>query len=351
MTSQCIWSLLSIKKDLEFIYSSSFERYLNKHSLFQLIHPDEVSLAKKDLSKFIKNSNQYLKGSITRCRIRDLTSLHREFKSWRIVDIIMYVVTDDLVLAFFHHQDNQHLSTSICGEKEDICILHLRENLIKQYQRSPLSIDFNHSRHFHILDNRTRSVLLSWPDEGCTEWNHFIHRLISPGFSCFHCIEQPSRINLLGQQVNSLIIDYGSISFVLERVKKKNKNYHFSKYPTYHIPFNNNHHHKHAASEVLFSNKTHEIVENTVVSLPLKQRSSNNKHHCQNCGTRTSPEWRRGPTGHKTLCNACGLRYSRSVARKERQIANQLKQQQQQQPNNSISSLTLKQIINYTTPF
>ncbi|KAK0555728.1 hypothetical protein OC846_001599 [Tilletia horrida] len=36
---------------------------------------------------------------------------------------------------------------------------------------------------------------------------------------------------------------------------------------------------------------------------------------CASCGTANSPEWRRGPTGHKTLCNACGLRYSRSVSR------------------------------------
>ncbi|RUP47430.1 hypothetical protein BC936DRAFT_145745 [Jimgerdemannia flammicorona] len=39
------------------------------------------------------------------------------------------------------------------------------------------------------------------------------------------------------------------------------------------------------------------------------------KKYCESCGTDSSPEWRRGPTGHKTLCNACGLRYSRSIAR------------------------------------
>ncbi len=32
---------------------------------------------------------------------------------------------------------------------------------------------------------------------------------------------------------------------------------------------------------------------------------------CSECGKRNSPEWRRGPTGQKTLCNACGLRFSR----------------------------------------
>lgn len=32
---------------------------------------------------------------------------------------------------------------------------------------------------------------------------------------------------------------------------------------------------------------------------------------CQECGTKDSPEWRKGPSGRKELCNRCGLRYSK----------------------------------------
>ncbi|KAK1081709.1 white collar 2 type of transcription factor, partial [Friedmanniomyces endolithicus] len=32
---------------------------------------------------------------------------------------------------------------------------------------------------------------------------------------------------------------------------------------------------------------------------------------CANCGALDSPEWRRGPKGPKTLCNACGLRWAK----------------------------------------
>ncbi|KAK4703233.1 hypothetical protein P7C70_g2988, partial [Phenoliferia sp. Uapishka_3] len=39
---------------------------------------------------------------------------------------------------------------------------------------------------------------------------------------------------------------------------------------------------------------------------------------CESCGTINSPEWRKGPGGVKSLCNACGLRYARSVARKNK---------------------------------
>lgn len=37
---------------------------------------------------------------------------------------------------------------------------------------------------------------------------------------------------------------------------------------------------------------------------------------CTDCGTLDSPEWRKGPGGPKTLCNACGLRWAKKEKRK-----------------------------------
>lgn len=45
-------------------------------------------------------------------------------------------------------------------------------------------------------------------------------------------------------------------------------------------------------------------------------RKNDRNRVCTSCGTSNSPEWRKGPSGIKTLCNACGLRYSRAQARK-----------------------------------
>jgi len=36
---------------------------------------------------------------------------------------------------------------------------------------------------------------------------------------------------------------------------------------------------------------------------------------CQHCGSKETPEWRRGPQGSRTLCNACGLFYSKLTKR------------------------------------
>lgn len=41
---------------------------------------------------------------------------------------------------------------------------------------------------------------------------------------------------------------------------------------------------------------------------------------CHSAGTLESPEWRKGPNGPKTLCNACGLRWAKKE--KKRQLVN-----------------------------
>lgn len=50
------------------------------------------------------------------------------------------------------------------------------------------------------------------------------------------------------------------------------------------------------------------------------------KYVCTECHVSESPEWRKGPKGPKTLCNACGLRW----AKKTRKESMQQQQQQQQ---------------------
>eukprot|EP01089_Gocevia_fonbrunei_P019192 TRINITY_DN6714_c0_g1_i1.p1 TRINITY_DN6714_c0_g1~~TRINITY_DN6714_c0_g1_i1.p1 ORF type:complete len:157 (+),score=5.60 TRINITY_DN6714_c0_g1_i1:112-582(+) len=38
---------------------------------------------------------------------------------------------------------------------------------------------------------------------------------------------------------------------------------------------------------------------------------------CKHCDTKESPEWRKGPLGRNTLCNACGLYYARILRESE----------------------------------
>ncbi|KAJ4366371.1 white collar 2 type of transcription factor [Neocucurbitaria cava] len=62
------------------------------------------------------------------------------------------------------------------------------------------------------------------------------------------------------------------------------------------------------------------------ISLDRDGRSSSDKkkkvkiadeYVCTDCGTLDSPEWRKGPNGPKTLCNACGLRWAKKEKKKQ----------------------------------
>ncbi|KAI8333120.1 hypothetical protein BC941DRAFT_435146 [Chlamydoabsidia padenii] len=44
---------------------------------------------------------------------------------------------------------------------------------------------------------------------------------------------------------------------------------------------------------------------------PKKVYITMEDYRCSDCGSTNSPEWRRGPLGPKTLCNACGLRWAK----------------------------------------
>ncbi|CAG8487961.1 6227_t:CDS:2 [Ambispora leptoticha] len=48
---------------------------------------------------------------------------------------------------------------------------------------------------------------------------------------------------------------------------------------------------------------------------PKKPKVEEEEYVCTDCGTVESPEWRKGPLGPKTLCNACGLRWAKKAKR------------------------------------
>ncbi|OAF54547.1 blue light receptor [Pseudogymnoascus destructans] len=44
-----------------------------------------------------------------------------------------------------------------------------------------------------------------------------------------------------------------------------------------------------------------------------KEQGGGGERDCANCQARTTPEWRRGPSGKRDLCNGCGLRWAKKV--------------------------------------
>ncbi|KAF2454606.1 hypothetical protein BDY21DRAFT_290777 [Lineolata rhizophorae] len=48
-----------------------------------------------------------------------------------------------------------------------------------------------------------------------------------------------------------------------------------------------------------------------------KKSKGPEEYVCTDCGTLDSPEWRKGPQGPKTLCNACGLRWAKKEKKRQ----------------------------------
>ncbi|KAG1743930.1 white collar 2 type of transcription factor [Suillus occidentalis] len=49
----------------------------------------------------------------------------------------------------------------------------------------------------------------------------------------------------------------------------------------------------------------------------IRKMHAAEQYVCVTCGRTDSPEWRKGPQGPKTLCNACGLRWAKQVRTKQ----------------------------------
>ncbi|KAM6500417.1 white collar 2 type of transcription factor [Amanita muscaria] len=58
-----------------------------------------------------------------------------------------------------------------------------------------------------------------------------------------------------------------------------------------------------------------EDTEDGIKRKKVKKSHPAEQYVCITCGRTDSPEWRKGPLGPKTLCNACGLRWAKQMRR------------------------------------
>ncbi|KAI8099034.1 uncharacterized protein BX664DRAFT_320225 [Halteromyces radiatus] len=75
------------------------------------------------------------------------------------------------------------------------------------------------------------------------------------------------------------------------------------------------------------TNKSSKRVDANFHSIPQKKRGRRSvfQGRCHSCNISETPEWRRGPDGARTLCNACGLHYAKLARKKAEQQKDQVK--------------------------
>ncbi|ORZ25425.1 hypothetical protein BCR42DRAFT_400133 [Absidia repens] len=447
----CFWSLLSLQ-NLDFIHVSptmgsrtvfsgsdtTIENLLLHHSLLDFIHPDERLLAKQDLSTFLQRKT--LAGAVTRCRLRSFASIAKsgypfqldddKVSTWDIVDMVMYIVTEGVVLAFFHNQDNCQ-KHSTCGESyftpKDagrlLTTLQAYQPLGSAFVTAPTSNSSSTNndnssdtvdRVLQLYDKCSKRRLLSWPpsdqyynpEDGqhstssspsslllqessssasSAQQTHQYHPSIYKSSCMQHIHSQsvipypvsPSSTNASSTiqadstspshcQLERIVISYGCIIFYSFQINQHTSTRPFQhhrstrdcdaqgaidlphlsdyrKLPEISLPsITSNNNNNINGSYSMSTNTSVPPIESQHYSHPHLQpppqhrqhRQHRHHHHhqyyvspplyqhqkqvkrCVRCKTSDSPEWRRGPTGHKTLCNACGLRYSRLMSKK-----------------------------------
>lgn len=69
----------------------------------------------------------------------------------------------------------------------------------------------------------------------------------------------------------------------------------------------------HDSESIPTSSSTDDDVGDGAKRKKLKKGLGAEQYVCITCGRTDSPEWRKGPLGPKTLCNACGLRWAKQV--------------------------------------
>lgn len=81
------------------------------------------------------------------------------------------------------------------------------------------------------------------------------------------------------------------------------------------------HGHRLSTSSTTTDSAISEVAANALRGRPAKEPPKG-VLCCRSCSTTVTPEWRKGPTGVKDMCNACGLRWNRRLKKMNGERAN-----------------------------
>ncbi|KIY43960.1 hypothetical protein FISHEDRAFT_77882 [Fistulina hepatica ATCC 64428] len=378
---RCYWALLSADLTfiyLDPVFAAHLEAQAENligKALLQFVHPDEQQSAKADLANVMESRT--LHGSVTRVRFHRLSSIRRMLSdqaattptddAFKAVDIVINFASEGLILCFIHAVDwpsDTSADSNWCGTPEmtvEQTQLLFRRLLASVRQTGSME------RMFQILSNQTeRHLMLSWPpDQGSGPMGRDFARLVekvqmgsgaaqAPAdneagtrTSCTRRFRSLQTMPGIGTEVESIFIPHGSVIFACHKQTQAyfdpNSQYTAPPVSNIHPPGEAYNQWSRSAAYPPQGQPWPESQppyvgnypygSNGVEDVPAPRRrvspgtqreynrSTGNRPvgvlKCTSCKATSSPEWRKGPSGKKELCNACGLRYARSKAKKE----------------------------------
>lgn len=194
-----------------------------------------------------------------------------------------------------------------------------------------------------------QSIILSQDPEFRTR----ISELLDTACNLYHGLQSPTPENLviLSQRLRSSadLLDYfrskvntnyvdsinpvpSSLNPNLFPVNKSHRNHSFSVSSATHV-IKQHPHHERTSSDSALARPSSPVnsTPNSTATVPSRKRSRDGLEPtvCRHCGTSETPEWRRGPDGARTLCNACGLYHAKMLRRNGSVAASEIRKRKQ----------------------
>lgn len=301
-STRCYWAICRCSDDpqpvLSFVYVDPRAYRKVGTSLYgapmlHFVHPDEQPRVMDHIHTIMQD--QTLFGRVIQCRYASLASMPAYLRGvgvpeYDTVDVIVSRLDEQLALCFFHATDDaSHACGLAPGSFQAVECQRLWESLWVSCSPSLGPVSYV----FQILSSEEpRSLLMSWPPPHmyyARDFAQLVKEAASPEHAtCMHRL-RASHILTSKQStfsVTSVLVPCASIVLACFQIGQQ---------------------------------EAPRVTEAPWPDLEACKQSHVAVSKCSSCGKTDSPEWRRGPSGQKTLCNACGLRYARSLANRQRQ--------------------------------
>lgn len=334
---------------------------LTRRAFTDFVHPDERAHARDDLARIVQSRTLF--GSVTRCRYASLDQMQRMLTAdeapgdFRATDVVANMVGERLALCFFHTVSNTPAGATHCGDaRQAFDAVQSRQIWQQLYHATGPPSDAAVHYVFQVLANGPqREILFSWPPprterSGAEDYASYhaqdFARLVqgihagqaaqgAQPTSCTQRFRASHTLTASGRMrgIASVLIPYGAVVLACFQVtsdapsperaspvakrqrtqsveaplaaKPEGPAEGWKKETHASIPLDAGTAHAVRSSLLqggLPTQHTEMDTSSNVATLAaVAAAAAAQSKTCSSCGKSNSPEWRRGPSGHKTV--------------------------------------------------
>lgn len=326
-SAPCAWAVCSDTADgLEYVYLdprasrelAGMAPKLRHRSLVDFVCPDDRPRIHAQLRNMVQTRTLF--GSVIRCRYASIAGLSAALHGsepiqYAITDIVVNRMGPQLSLCFFH-QVEAAVGESGCGLPPGMLGLVDIHELWNELCRTSLKAAEPVSYVFQILSTSLpRQVLLSWPPptsyDACNLAKLAQHANIKPNATCTERLHASHTLVMAGhtRTADSVLVPCGSVLLACFHMQPSESSAAAAPGPLTSLLDQARPPVAPVAAAVSAPAPSVLLPAPPVSIAPQQSRTeeaptpsfTESAKCCTSCGRNDSPEWRRGPSGHKTV--------------------------------------------------